>query len=192
MTRYYLGVDGGGTNCRVRLADADLKTLAEAKLRRRRGVLTAAVSVGVVLALTCASFALGASMQRDRGAHTTPAVQHSATTSATPTPTSGAATPPAGSGASGGQQGRDHSAGTHSGAPAGPGVSTQRGNPSSYLRGRVVDASGVGVDTGRSGSRTGGDCRHRASAGIERQVHFGDSQDLLRLAVLEQLEVVFR
>jgi len=27
---YYLGVDGGGTNCRVRLSDADLKTLGEA------------------------------------------------------------------------------------------------------------------------------------------------------------------
>lgn len=34
MARYYLGVDGGGTNCRVRLADADLKTLAEAKKGR--------------------------------------------------------------------------------------------------------------------------------------------------------------
>jgi glucosamine kinase len=34
VTRYYLGVDGGGTNCRVRLADADLKTLAEAKKGR--------------------------------------------------------------------------------------------------------------------------------------------------------------
>ena len=31
MTRYYLGVDGGGTNCRVRLADENLKTLAEVK-----------------------------------------------------------------------------------------------------------------------------------------------------------------
>ena len=31
MTRYYLGVDGGGTNCRVRLADEDLKTLAEVR-----------------------------------------------------------------------------------------------------------------------------------------------------------------
>ncbi|HVW94034.1 MAG TPA: BadF/BadG/BcrA/BcrD ATPase family protein [Devosia sp.] len=30
MARYYLGVDGGGTNCRIRLADADLNTLAEA------------------------------------------------------------------------------------------------------------------------------------------------------------------
>ena len=30
MVGYYLGVDGGGTNCRVRLVDADLKTLAEA------------------------------------------------------------------------------------------------------------------------------------------------------------------
>ncbi len=30
MTRYYLGVDGGGTNCRIRLADAALATLAEA------------------------------------------------------------------------------------------------------------------------------------------------------------------
>ena len=29
MPRYYLGVDGGGTNCRVRLADEDLNTLAE-------------------------------------------------------------------------------------------------------------------------------------------------------------------
>lgn len=29
MTRYYLGVDGGGTNCRVRLADENLQTLAE-------------------------------------------------------------------------------------------------------------------------------------------------------------------
>jgi glucosamine kinase len=31
VTRYYLGVDGGGTNCRVRLADENLKTLAEVK-----------------------------------------------------------------------------------------------------------------------------------------------------------------
>lgn len=30
MARYYLGVDGGGTNCRVRLADAGLTTLADA------------------------------------------------------------------------------------------------------------------------------------------------------------------
>lgn len=30
MARLYLGVDGGGTNCRVRLADADLRTLGEA------------------------------------------------------------------------------------------------------------------------------------------------------------------
>jgi glucosamine kinase len=29
VARFYLGVDGGGTNCRVRLADADLNTLAE-------------------------------------------------------------------------------------------------------------------------------------------------------------------
>lgn len=34
MARYYLGVDGGGTNCRVRLADAGLKTLAEARKGR--------------------------------------------------------------------------------------------------------------------------------------------------------------
>ncbi|ODT76659.1 MAG: hypothetical protein ABS76_30280 [Pelagibacterium sp. SCN 64-44] len=31
MARYYLGVDGGGTNCRVRLADENLVTLAEVK-----------------------------------------------------------------------------------------------------------------------------------------------------------------
>src|SRR4051812_2833569 len=30
VTRYYLGVDGGGTNCRVRLADENLVTLADA------------------------------------------------------------------------------------------------------------------------------------------------------------------
>jgi glucosamine kinase len=30
VPRLYLGVDGGGTNCRVRLADADLNTLGEA------------------------------------------------------------------------------------------------------------------------------------------------------------------
>jgi glucosamine kinase len=30
VPRYYLGVDGGGTNCRIRLADAGLNTLAEA------------------------------------------------------------------------------------------------------------------------------------------------------------------
>ena len=30
MPRYYLGVDGGGTNCRIRLADENLETLAEA------------------------------------------------------------------------------------------------------------------------------------------------------------------
>ena len=33
MTRYYLGVDGGGTNCRIRLADANLVTLGEATIR---------------------------------------------------------------------------------------------------------------------------------------------------------------
>lgn len=31
MPRYFLGVDGGGTNCRVRLADENLRTLAEVK-----------------------------------------------------------------------------------------------------------------------------------------------------------------
>lgn len=31
MPRYYLGVDGGGTNCRIRLADENLNTLAEVK-----------------------------------------------------------------------------------------------------------------------------------------------------------------
>lgn len=31
MPRYYLGVDGGGTNCRVRLADENLNTLAEVR-----------------------------------------------------------------------------------------------------------------------------------------------------------------
>lgn len=31
MPRYYLGVDGGGTNCRVRLANENLETLAEVK-----------------------------------------------------------------------------------------------------------------------------------------------------------------
>lgn len=31
MPRYYLGVDGGGTNCRVRLANEALETLAEVK-----------------------------------------------------------------------------------------------------------------------------------------------------------------
>jgi glucosamine kinase len=31
VARYYLGVDGGGTNCRVRLADENLVTLAEVK-----------------------------------------------------------------------------------------------------------------------------------------------------------------
>lgn len=30
MPRFYLGVDGGGTNCRIRLADENLDTLAEA------------------------------------------------------------------------------------------------------------------------------------------------------------------
>ncbi len=30
MARYYLGVDGGGTNCRVRLANENLETLADA------------------------------------------------------------------------------------------------------------------------------------------------------------------
>ena len=30
MTRYFLGVDGGGTNCRIRLADENLQTLADA------------------------------------------------------------------------------------------------------------------------------------------------------------------
>lgn len=34
MPKYFLGVDGGGTNCRIRLADADLKTLAEARAGR--------------------------------------------------------------------------------------------------------------------------------------------------------------
>ena len=31
MPKYYLGVDGGGTNCRVRLVDENLATLAEVK-----------------------------------------------------------------------------------------------------------------------------------------------------------------
>lgn len=31
MPRYYLGVDGGGTNCRIRLTDENLVTLAEVK-----------------------------------------------------------------------------------------------------------------------------------------------------------------
>jgi glucosamine kinase len=31
VPRYYLGVDGGGTNCRVRLADENLNTLAEVR-----------------------------------------------------------------------------------------------------------------------------------------------------------------
>lgn len=31
MPKYFLGVDGGGTNCRIRLADANLVTLAEAR-----------------------------------------------------------------------------------------------------------------------------------------------------------------
>jgi glucosamine kinase len=30
VARYYLGVDGGGTNCRIRLADENLNTLADA------------------------------------------------------------------------------------------------------------------------------------------------------------------
>jgi glucosamine kinase len=34
VPRLYLGVDGGGTNCRVRLADENLKTLAEARKGR--------------------------------------------------------------------------------------------------------------------------------------------------------------
>jgi len=31
LTRYYLGVDGGGTNCRIRLADENLRTLGEGR-----------------------------------------------------------------------------------------------------------------------------------------------------------------
>lgn len=31
MTRYYIGVDGGGTNCRIRLADENLVTLGEGR-----------------------------------------------------------------------------------------------------------------------------------------------------------------
>lgn len=31
LTRYYLGVDGGGTNCRIRLADETLKTIGEGR-----------------------------------------------------------------------------------------------------------------------------------------------------------------
>jgi glucosamine kinase len=31
MTRYYLGVDGGGTHCRIRLADENLQTLGEGR-----------------------------------------------------------------------------------------------------------------------------------------------------------------
>jgi glucosamine kinase len=31
LARYYLGVDGGGTNCRIRLADEDLTTLGEGR-----------------------------------------------------------------------------------------------------------------------------------------------------------------
>jgi hypothetical protein len=121
------------------------QTLAAARLRRRRGVLTAATSAGVVLALTCASFALGASIQGDRDTRTTPAGQDSATTSETATPTPDSPTPSDGSSPSRGQQRRGHSAGTQPGAPAGPGATTQRGNATSFLQGRVVDASGVGI-----------------------------------------------
>jgi hypothetical protein len=119
--------------------------LAAAELRRRRSILTASTAAGVVLALTCGSIALGASMQRSRDTRTTPAGQSSATTSETPTPTPDSATPSDGPSTSPGQQDGDRSAGTPPGAPAGPGASTQRGNPTGYLRGRVVDASGVGV-----------------------------------------------
>jgi hypothetical protein len=121
------------------------QVLAAARLRRRRGVLTAFTSAGVVLAMTCASFVLGASIQGDRDTRTTPAGQDSATTSGTPSPTPDSPTPSDGSGPSRGQHGRGHSAGTPPEAPAGLGTSTQLGNPSSYLQGRVVDASGVGV-----------------------------------------------
>lgn len=31
LTRYYLGVDGGGTNCRIRLADENLRTIGEGR-----------------------------------------------------------------------------------------------------------------------------------------------------------------
>jgi glucosamine kinase len=31
LTRYYLGVDGGGTHCRIRLADENLRTLGEGR-----------------------------------------------------------------------------------------------------------------------------------------------------------------
>ncbi|MBU1176036.1 MAG: hypothetical protein KKH72_11595 [Alphaproteobacteria bacterium] len=34
MPKYYIGVDGGGTNCRIRLTDADLNVLAEATTRK--------------------------------------------------------------------------------------------------------------------------------------------------------------
>lgn len=119
--------------------------LAAAKLRRRRSILTASTAAGVVLALTCASFALGASTQGSRDTRTTPAGQDSATTSDTPTPTPDSATSPDGPSGSRGKQDGGHSAGTPPGAPAGPGASTRRGNPSSHLQGRVVDTSGVGV-----------------------------------------------
>lgn len=62
LTRYYLGVDGGGTNCRIRLADASLMTLGEATIREASNLQIEAgaaayenIGKGVAKALEAAS-----------------------------------------------------------------------------------------------------------------------------------------
>ncbi len=46
VTRYYLGVDGGGTNCRIRFADENLVTLGEAAIREASNLQIEAGAAG--------------------------------------------------------------------------------------------------------------------------------------------------
>ena len=46
VTRYYLGVDGGGTNCRIRFADENLVTLGEASIREASNLQIEAGAAG--------------------------------------------------------------------------------------------------------------------------------------------------
>ena len=46
VARYYLGVDGGGTNCRIRLADENLATLGETAIREASNLQIEAGAAG--------------------------------------------------------------------------------------------------------------------------------------------------
>jgi glucosamine kinase len=64
LARYYLGVDGGGTNCRVRLADENLRTVGEATIREASNLQIEAgdaayQSIGMGVAKTLEAAGLG-------------------------------------------------------------------------------------------------------------------------------------